>query len=95
MESFGWTAFFEELENVFSLCQSQIGIANEGFVDYVTQKLELSLQNVKKIQEVLEIAIEPETELEEEEVVVRKYLDLISTLQSCIIWLLSYWDAYL
>ena len=62
-------------------------------MDYVTQKLELGLQNMNKIKEVLEIAIEPETELQEE--VVRKYLELISTLQSCILWLLSYWDAYL
>ena len=76
MERPGWTAFFEQLENIFSLCQSQIGRANEGFVDYVTQKLELGLQNVNKIKEVLKKAIEPETELEEE--VVRKYLELIS-----------------
>ena len=92
MESFGWTAFFQELENVFNSCQFQIGTANERFVDYITQKLELGLENIKKIKEILEIAIEPETELEE---VVRKYLELISTLQSCILWLLSYWDSYL
>ena len=96
MEAFGWTSFFEELENVINSCEPQIGTANDRFVEYITQKLEFGLRNVQLIQEIFQIAIEPESELQpEEEEVVTKYLELTTNLKSCILTLLSYWDVYL
>ena len=95
MEAFGWTSFFEELENVINSCEPQIGTANDRFVEYITQKLEFGLRNVQLIQEIFQIAIEPESELQPEEEVVTKYLELTTNLKSCILTLLSYWDVYL
>ena len=94
MEAFGWTSFFEELENVINSCEPQIGTASDRFVEYITQKLEFGLRNVQRIQQILQIAIEPESELQPEEVVT-KYLELTTNLKSCILTLLSYWDVYL
>ena len=56
MEAFGWTSFFEELENVINSCEPQIGAANDRFIEYnniITQKLEFGLRNVQRIQEIL------------------------------------------
>ena len=62
-------------------------------LNIITQKLEFGLRNVQRIQEILEIAIESESELQPE--VVTKYLELTTNLKSCILTLLSYWDVYL
>ena len=61
-------------------------------LNIITQKLEFGLRNVQQIQEILQIAIEPESEHQPEEVVT-KYLELTTNLKSCILTLLSYWDV--
>ena len=63
----GWRRFFDELHRVISDSDRQIGVANEGYVHIVIEKLETGLRSVNSIQETLSDA-EQELEPPEREV---------------------------
>ena len=85
MDGFGWNRLFEELGRVIDSCESQIGVANENYVNYIIDRLETGLRNVTVISETLSIACEPENELQtEEEEIISRYRGMTDDLSTCI-----------
>ena len=89
----GWSRFFEELGRVISESQRQLGIANEEFVEYIVDKLEIGLRNINSILEVLRNGQEELPEEEEREIAA-SYCRSISELISCLQTILSDWYMY-
>ena len=82
----GWSRFFDELHRVISDSDRQIGVANEGYVQFITEKFETGLRSVNSIQETLSDAEQelkpPEREVASEE------------LATCIQTMLSFCHLY-
>ena len=88
----GWTRFFEELHRVISDSHHQIGVANEGYVQYIIERLETGLRNIHSIHSILSNG-EQELEPENREIA-NDYSRNIGELAGCIQTMLSYWHLY-
>ena len=88
----GWGRFFEELRRIIAESHQQIGVANEGYVQYIVEKLETGLRSLNSIQEIL-VNGEHELEAEEREIAAN-YSRRIAELATCIQTVLSYWHLY-
>ena len=88
----GWSRFFEELRRIIAESHQQIGVANEGYVQYIIEKLETGLRSVNSIKEIL---VNGEHELEgEEREIAANYSRRIAEVATCIQTMLSYWHLY-
>ena len=82
----------KELRRIIAESHQQIGVANEGYVQYIIEKLETGLRSVNSIQEIL---VNGEHELEgEEREIAANYSRRITELATCIQTMLSYWHLY-
>ena len=79
----GWSRFFEELRRIIAESHQQIGVANEGYVQYIIEKLETGLRSVNSIQEILVNELEGE-----EREIAANYSRRIAELTTCILLLI-------
>ena len=76
----GWSRFFEELRRIIAESHQQIGVANEGYAQYIIEKLETGLMSVNSIQEILVNG--------EEREIAANYSRRIAELATCILLLI-------